>query len=149
MVTRCLTLAAASSLLALVGCASNPAQTNAPTTNTAALQLADSATTLDTQARILAQRADIGTPSFNSDAHDLSTRAFNFRMDAAGSGRVSDAQLKTDFDQLTRSYQTVSNDVQRLDTQEAQGNFEPVKDAYHDVASRMQGTAPAGAAPGS
>jgi hypothetical protein len=137
-----LTLATAASLLALAACASTPA----PTTNTAALQLASSATSLDENARVLAQSADIGTPSFNTDAHLLQQSTFNFRQDAA-SGRVSNSQLKADFDQVTRAYEAVRSDVKQLNTAEAQGSFQPVKDAYHEVASRM-GSAPAGA-PGS
>jgi hypothetical protein len=50
---------------------------------------------------------------------------------------------------VTRSYQALRDDVQRLDTPDAHADLALVDDAYHDVATRMA-SVPAGSnAPGS
>jgi exonuclease VII large subunit len=130
-----LTLAAVSSLLALAGCASTPTGARSP----ARLELASSAQVLDQNSRVLAQRSDDQSQTFAADAHALAQYAYDLR-EAAESGRASDSELQADFDRVTRSYQAVKNDANRLATPEAQADLELVNDAYHSVASQMAGT---------
>ncbi|MGP8035640.1 MAG: hypothetical protein ACLPQ6_16040 [Steroidobacteraceae bacterium] len=140
-----LTLTAAASLLALAGCATTPPAA----VNPAALQLAGSAETLDENARLLAARSDNETAGFAADAHELEQLAYAFH-EAAASGQASDSELRAAFDKVTRGYETVHTDVERMDTQQAHADLDLVKDAYHDVASRMAVAAPANAVtPGS
>ncbi|HWZ63432.1 MAG TPA: hypothetical protein VNX02_10450 [Steroidobacteraceae bacterium] len=133
-----LALATASSLLALAGCAS----TQPTATHPASLELAQSAETLDKDARLLATRADgEETPGFTADAHELSQRAYEFRL-AAASSNANEGELHSEFARVTDSYERVRADVDRMDTAQARGDLGLVQDSYHDVASRL-GTAPA------
>ncbi|HXZ60483.1 MAG TPA: hypothetical protein VEG26_09905 [Steroidobacteraceae bacterium] len=142
---RNLTFAAASSLLALAGCASTAPGAG----NAAQRQLASSAQILDDNARVLAARADGETaPGFALDAHELEQHAYDLRV-AARSGRASEGELRADFDEVTRSYQALRDDVQRLDTQQAHADLALVNDAYHGVASRMASVPASANAPGS
>jgi hypothetical protein len=129
---RNLTWAAASSLLAIAGCASTHTASISP----AQQQLASSAQTLDDNARVLAARADTQTPGFAADAHELEQRTYDLRT-AAASGRTSDSELRADFNQVTRSYQSLRDDVQRLDTPDVNADLALVDGPYRDVASRM------------
>jgi outer membrane murein-binding lipoprotein Lpp len=130
-----LALAAATSL-ALAGCASTRP---AAATHPASLQLAQSAETLDRSARLLASRADSEeTPGFAVDAHELSRRAYDFRM-AAASSNATESELQGEFDTLTRSYEAVRADVDRAGTTQARTDLGLVEDPYHDVA-RLMGT---------
>ena len=141
---RNLTWAAAASLLTIAGCAGTPSASTSP----AQRQLVRSAQTLDDNARVLAARADTQTPGFAADAHELEQRTYDLHA-AAASGRASDSELRADFEKVTRSYQALRDDVQRLDTPDAHADLALVDDAYHDVATRMA-SVPAGSnAPGS
>lgn len=139
-----LALAAATSLLALAGCASTrPAATTATTataaTHPASLELAQSAENLDQNSRVLASRADSEeVPGFANDAHELARRAYEFRL-AAASSNATEGELQSEFDTLTRSYEAVNADVNRMDTTQARSDLALVQDPYHDVA-RLMGT---------
>lgn len=142
-----LALAAATSLLALAGCASTrPAATTATTATTAtaathpaSLELAQSAENLDQNSRVLASRADSEeVPGFANDAHELARRAYEFRL-AAASSNATEGELQSEFDTLTRSYEAVNADVNRMDTTQARSDLALVQDPYHDVA-RLMGT---------
>lgn len=135
---RTLTLATASSLLALAGCAETRPTT---ATHPASLELAQAAETLDNNARVLATRADSVTPGFAADAHELSRHAYDFRQ-AAASSNASEGELQSDFALVTDSYDRVRTDADHIDTAQARGDLGLVQDSYQDVASRM-GTAPA------
>jgi hypothetical protein len=141
-----LTLVAVSSLLALAACASTPSGTS--NNNASAPQLASSSDILEKNARVLADRSDAVTPSFQADAHELQRNAFEFHA-AAASGRVSDQELRADFDQVTRSYLALRDDVAHLGTVEVQADFELVQNAYRDVASQMGGSTESPGQPGS
>lgn len=136
-----LALAAATSLLALAGCASTrPAATTATAaTHPASLELAQSAENLDQNSRVLASRADSEeVPGFANDAHELARRAYEFRL-AAASSNATEGELQSEFDTLTRSYEAVNADVNRMDTTQARSDLALVQDPYHDVA-RLMGT---------
>jgi hypothetical protein len=134
---RTLALATASSLLALAGCA----DTRPAATHPASLELAQSAETLDNNARVLATRADSETPGFAADAHELAQHAYDFHL-AAASSNASEGELQSEFARVTDSYDRVRADVDHIDTAQARGDLGLVQDSYQDVASRM-GTTPA------
>jgi len=138
--TRSLALAATSLLLA--ACAGDlPRSANPPNSH-----LAQSAETLEENTRALAERSDAMDRIFADDAHELQRHAYDFRM-AAESANSSNAELKADFDQLTRSYQTLRSDAQQRHTEQASGALDLVSQAYDDVARQM-GNTTSGAMPG-
>ena len=130
--SRTPTLVAASLLVALAACA-NTAPRTSSATNT---RLADSATALEHNARILATRSDGLDQDFAQHAHELQQHAFDFR-EAAASGRASDSELRADFSAVTDSYDALRADAQQLNTTQATSAVGLVSGPYQDVAAQM------------
>jgi hypothetical protein len=124
------TVFAVASLLALTACAT------APTLNPTARRLADAANTLEEDARALASRSDAVNPTFASEAHEFQQRAYELRT-AADSGHASNGELRADFEQVTRSYEALRSDAQRLATPQASGAIDLVSGAYQNVATEL------------
>jgi hypothetical protein len=130
--SRTPTLVAASLLVALAACA-NTAPRTSGANNT---RLADAATALERNARILATRSDGVDQDFAQHAHEFQQHAFDFR-EAAASGRASDSELRADFSAVTDSYDALRAEAQQLNTTQATSAVGLVSGPYQDVAAQM------------
>ena len=122
--------------MALAGCASTPHG-----------GLDYSANRLDSNAQVFAQDAteaprgyDENT-SYTEDARDFADRAHEFRRTVEDSS-ADKSDVRASFDELSRSYHALRDDVQRSDSDYARRDLAPVTQAYLDVEDDMGGAAP-------
>jgi len=111
--------------------------------------LDSSAGRLDRNAQAFAQdsaeapRGYSENTSYTEDARDFAERAHEFRRTVAdrdqGDGDVSDRDVKASFDELSRSYHALRDDVEKADDPEARRDMQPVTQAYLDVEDNMGG----------
>ncbi|HEY2036709.1 MAG TPA: hypothetical protein VGG96_06825 [Steroidobacteraceae bacterium] len=81
--------------------------------------------------------------SYTEDARDFADRAHEFHRTVesrdAGDGDVSDRDVKTAFDELSRSYHALRDDVEKSEDPSARRDMQPVTQAYLDVEDNMGG----------
>ena len=111
--------------------------------------LDSSANRLDRNAQAFAQdaaeapRGYSENTSYTDDARDFADRAHEFHRtvedrDASG-GDVSDRDVRASFDELSRSYHSLRDDVERAGDPDARRDMQPVTQAYLDVEDNMGG----------
>lgn len=122
--------------VALTGCASTPHG-----------GLDYSANRLDSDAQAFAQNAQEAPRGYNEsrsyaeDAGDFADRAHEFRRTVEDPG-ADKRDIRASFDDLSRSYHSLRDDVQRSDSDYARRDLGPVTQAYLDVEDDMGGAAP-------
>jgi hypothetical protein len=109
--------------------------------------LDSSADRLDRNAQAFAQDADEAphgyaeNTGYTADARDFADRAHEFRRtveDHSGDNR----DVQDSFDELSRSYHALRDDVERSGDREARHDLQPVTQAYLDVEDNMGGAHP-------
>jgi chromosome segregation ATPase len=119
-------------LVALTGCATTHGN------------LTSSADRLERNTQALSQdaregrAADHSTTAYSRDARELADQAHDFRRTVADR-RADDRDVKAAFEQLSRSYHALRDEVDRSDAREAQVDLKPVTEAYLDVEREMGG----------
>ena len=131
-------LTASLTVMAIAGCA---------TTRHGGLD--SSADRLDRNATAFAQdsaeapRGYSENTSYTEDARDFADRAHEFHRKVEsrdeGDGDVSDRDVKTSFDELSRSYHALRDDVEKSEDPGARRDMQPVTQAYLDVEDNMGG----------
>jgi hypothetical protein len=131
-------LTASLMVMALAGCA---------TTRHGGLD--SSADRLDRNAQDFAQdsrdapRGYDESTSYTEDARDFADRAHEFRRTVQGrdseDGDSTDRDVKAAFDELSRSYHALRDDVERSGSPDARRDMQPVTQAYLDVEDNMGG----------
>jgi hypothetical protein len=123
-------------VVALAGCASTPHG-----------GLDYSANRLDSNAQVFSQDAtqaprgyDENT-SYTEDARAFADRAHEFRRTVEDPS-ADKRDVRASFDDLSRSYHALRDDVQRSDSDYARRDLAPVTQAYLDVEDDMGGAAP-------
>lgn len=117
--------------VALAGCATTPHG-----------GLDHSANRLDRDAQVYAQdAADSGNTDYTEDARDFADRAHEFRR-TVEDPNADHREVQAAFEELSRSYHTLRDDVQHADSDEARHDLAPVTQAYLDVEDDMGGAAP-------
>jgi len=103
-----------------------------------------SADRLDRNAQAFAQDAQEAprgydeNTSYTEDAQDFADRAHEFHRTVEEQGG-DDRDVKAAFDDLSRSYHTLRDDVERSASREARSDLQPVTRAYLDVEDDMGG----------
>jgi hypothetical protein len=124
-------------VMALAGCA---------TTRHGGLD--SSAGRLDRNAQAFAQdsqeapRGYSENTSYTEDARDFADRAHAFHRTVEGrdeGGDVSDRDVKSSFDELSRSYHALRDDVEKSEDPNARRDMQSVTQAYLDVEDDMGG----------
>ena len=129
-------LTAALMAAALAGCA---------TTRHGGLE--HSAARLDRNAQALAQdseeapRGYAERTSYTEDARDFADRAHEFRR-TVEDGSADRHDVRASFDELSRSYHALRDDVERSGDDDARRDMQPVTQAYLDVEDDMGGAGP-------
>lgn len=81
--------------------------------------------------------------SYTEDARDFADRAHEFHRTVEGrdesGGDVSDRDVKASFDELSRSYHALRDDVEKSRDPDARRNMQSVTQAYLDVEDNMGG----------
>jgi hypothetical protein len=111
--------------------------------------LDSSADRLDRNAQAFAQdsqeapRGYSENTTYTEDARDFADRAHEFHRTVEGrdqgDGDVSDRDIKTSFDELSRSYHALRDDVEKSEDREARRDMQPLTQAYLDVEDNMGG----------
>jgi hypothetical protein len=121
-----MTTARYAALLALAGCATG-LTTSGP--------LPDAAENLDRNAQAMALHAGAESPGFGADAKELAQRTYDFRvLSDRGAGN---SDVRQAFDRVSSSYAKVSDDVAHIGTQQAEGDLQPLADAYRNAQMQM------------
>lgn len=78
---------------------------------------------------------------YTEDARDFADRAHEFRRTVEDSEDRSadDRDVKASFDELSRSYHELRDDVERSGGEDSRRDFDPVTRAYLDVEDEMGG----------
>lgn len=103
-----------------------------------------SAARLDENAQAFAQDAQEAprgydeNTGYTADAQDFADRAHQFHRTVEEEGADS-RDAKASFDDLSRSYHTLRDDVEHSDSQAARSDLQPVTRAYLDVEDDMGG----------
>jgi len=119
--------------VALTGCATTPHG-----------GLDRSADRLDRNAQAFAQDADQAphgyseNTGYTEDARDFADRAHEFRRAVEENG-ADNRDVRASFDDLSRSYHALRDDVERSGDEEARRDMQPVTQAYLDVEDDMGG----------
>jgi hypothetical protein len=106
-----------------------------------------SANRLDDNAQAFEQDAEQAPRGYNEDtsytedARDFADRAHEFRRTVEDPG-ADKHDVRASFDDLSRSYHTLRDDVQRSDSDYARRDLAPVTQAYLDVEDDMGGAGP-------
>lgn len=106
--------------------------------------LNSSADRLDNNAQAFAQdaadapRGYSENTSYTEDARDFADRAHEFHRTVENEGRDS-SDVKASFDELSRSYHALRDDVERSGDRDARRDLQPVTQAYLDVEDDMGG----------
>lgn len=109
-----------------------------------------SADRLDQNAQAFAQDAGEAPHGYSEnrgyteDARDFADRAHEFHraVEDADNRDEDNADLKASFDELSRSYHSLRDDVEHSDDEEARHDLQPVTQAYLDVEDDMGGAGP-------
>ena len=123
-------------VVALAGCASTPHG-----------GLDYSAERLDNSAQTFAQSSSEAprgydeNTSYTEDARDFADRAHEFRRTVEDPD-ADKRDVRASFDDLSRSYHELRDDVQRSDSDYARRDLAPVTQAYLDVEDDMGGAGP-------
>lgn len=126
-------LTAALMAVALAGCATTPHG-----------GLHRSADRLDRNAQAFAQDAQdaprgyAGGSGYAEDAQDFANRAYEFRRTVEDSD-ASRSDVRASFNDLSRSYNALRDEVQRSGSSDASRDLQPVTQAYLDVEDDMGG----------
>lgn len=129
-------LTAALMAVSLAGCATTPHG-----------GLDHSADRLDRNAQAFAEDAQDAprgydeNTDYTEDARDFADRAHEFRRAVEDPG-ADKHDVRASFDDLSRSYHTLRDDVQHSDSDVARHDLQPVTAAYLDVEDDMGGAAP-------
>lgn len=105
-----------------------------------------SADRLDRNAQALAQdsqeapRGYSENTSYAEDARDFADRAHEFNRTVEDHG-TRDRDVRASFDELSRSYHALRDDVERSGDDDARRDMQPVTQAYLDVEDDMGGAA--------
>jgi hypothetical protein len=113
-------------LMALGGCATTHGN------------LTSSADRLERSADALNRDVRDEPASYSRDTRELADRAHDFRR-MVEDRRTDDRDVKASFEQLSRSYHAVRDEVDHSDSRQAQVDFKPVTEAYLDVEREMGG----------
>lgn len=122
--------------VALAGCATTPHG-----------GLDRSADRLDRNAQAFAHDADeaphgySANSGYTEDARDFADRAHEFRRTVEDSS-ADNRDVRASFDDLSRSYHALRDDVERSGDEEARHDMQPVTQAYLDVEDDMGGAGP-------
>jgi hypothetical protein len=106
-----------------------------------------SADRLDRNAQAFAQDATEAprgyseNTGYTEDARDFADRAHEFRRTVEDHG-ADNRDVRASFDELSRSYHSLRDDVERHGDEEARRNMQPVTQAYLDVEDDMGGAGP-------
>jgi hypothetical protein len=106
-----------------------------------------SADRLDRNAQAFAQDANEAPRGYSEntgyveDARDFADRAHEFRRTVEDHG-ADDRDVKASFDDLSRSYHALRDDVERSAGEDARRDLQPVTQAYLDVEDDMGGAGP-------
>lgn len=106
-----------------------------------------SADRLDQNAQAFAQDAEEAPHGYSEnrgyteDARDFADRAHEFHRTVENEG-TDNSDVKASFDELSRSYHSLRDDVERSDDEDARHNLRPVTQAYLDVEDDMGGAGP-------
>jgi hypothetical protein len=104
-----------------------------------------SADRLDRNAQAFAQdseeapRGYAEKTTYTEDARDFADRAHEFRRTVEDRGDADDRDVKDAFEELSRSYHALRDDVERSDDRDASRDLHPVTQAYLDVEDEMGG----------
>jgi hypothetical protein len=121
-------------VMALTGCA---------TTRHGGLD--SSANRLDRNAQAFAedsQEAPRGydeSTGYTADARDFADRAHEFRRAVEDRDDTEGRDVKASFDELSRSYHALRDDVERAGNPDARRDMQPLTQAYLDVEDNMGG----------
>lgn len=119
--SRCVAGAAAGVLILLTGCA------------TTGGSLSSSAERLERGAQQMARNSRAASmESFSRDAGQLADEARDFRQ-TVHSQRADDRDVRRAFDDLSRDYHALRDEVDRSNSREARADFARVTDAYLDI----------------
>jgi len=78
---------------------------------------------------------------YTEDARDFADRAHEFRRSVEDSD-ADKSDLRASFDQLSRSYHALRDDVERSGDEDARHDMQSVTQAYLDVEDEMGGAGP-------
>lgn len=78
---------------------------------------------------------------YTEDARDFADRAHEFRRTVEDHG-ADNRDVKASFDDLSRSYHSLRDDVERSGDRQASRDLQPVTQAYLDVEDNMGGAGP-------
>jgi hypothetical protein len=100
--------------------------------------LASSADRLERNSYALAQDADFGSSGYENDARQLADETHDFRR-AIADRRADDRDVQAAFEDVSRSYHALRDEVDRSDSSRARADLKPVTEAYLDVERAMGG----------
>lgn len=106
-----------------------------------------SADRLDRNAQALAQDSEEAprgyseNTSYTEDAREFADRAHEFHRTVEDHGE-DNRDLRSSFDDLSRSYHALRDDVEHSGDEDARRDMQPVTQAYLDVEDDMGGAAP-------
>lgn len=106
-----------------------------------------SADRLDRNAQAFAQDSEEAPHGYNENtgyteqARDFADRAHEFRRTVEDEG-TDNRDVKASFDELSRSYHELRDEVERSGDEDARHNMQPVTQAYLDVEDDMGGAGP-------
>jgi hypothetical protein len=100
--------------------------------------LSSSADRLERNAAALARDGSYGSETYSRDARDLAEQAHDFRL-ALSDRRAGDPDVETAFNDLSRSYHALRDEVDHADSGRARDELKPVTEAYLDVEREMGG----------
>jgi chromosome segregation ATPase len=95
--------------------------------------LSSSADRLERNAETLARNAD---DDYSRDARELADQAQDFRQ-AVQDRRADDRDIRGEFEELSRDYHALRDEIDRSDSREAQMDFRAVTEAYLDIEREM------------
>src|SRR6185312_8098159 len=76
---------------------------------------------------------------YTEDARDFADRAHEFRRTVEEGSDSDDRDVKDSFDELSRSYHALRDEVERSGDRVARRDLQPVTQAYLDVEDNMSG----------
>jgi hypothetical protein len=107
--------------------------------------LDSSADRLDRNAQAFAQdsqeapRGYDESTGYTADARDFADRAHEFRRTVEDRDDTEDHDVKASFDELSRSYHALRDDVERAGNPDARRDMQPLTQAYLDVEDNRGG----------
>jgi hypothetical protein len=93
------------------------------------------------QAAEAAPRGYSENTGYTEDARDFADRTHEFRraVEDRGDSSADDRDVRASFDELSRSYHELRDEVERSGGEDARRDFDPVTRAYLDVEDDMGG----------